>query len=296
MKPIRPHLWFDTQAQEAAELYTSVFPDSKIDKIVTLRNVPSPTGRSDSVYFELAGQPFVAISAGPLFTFNPSISFLVACQTRPEVDAYWAKLRPGGSELMELGQYPFSDWYGWLTDKYGLSWQIMLRKGDYPFQRMITPTLMYVGQVNGKAEEAMRYYASVFPNSKVGDIARYPAGTEPNLVGKVMHGSVTLLGEEFFAMDGGLEHPFTFNEAISLMVSCDTQAEIDALWSKLSSDPNAEQCGWCRDRFGVEWQITPTYLQDVMMSGDQPRIDRATQAFLPMKKLDLAALHHAAEA
>ena len=113
MKPITPHLWFDKEAREAAEFYCSVFPNSKITNVTTLRDTPS--GDCDVVSFELSGQPFMAISAGPLFKFNESISFMVYCDTQAEIDNYWKK----------LSAVPEAEQCGWLKDKYGLSWQIV---------------------------------------------------------------------------------------------------------------------------------------------------------------------------
>ena len=124
MQKIIPHLWFDKEAKEAAELYVSTFKkDSKIANVTTLHNTPS--GSVDVVSFELFGQSFRAISAGPLFKFNPSISFHVKCKTEEEVNALWGKLGAGGTILMELDKYPWSEKYGWLQDKYGLSWQLI---------------------------------------------------------------------------------------------------------------------------------------------------------------------------
>ena len=123
---IIPHLWFDKQAKEAADFYTSLFPGSKITSTATLHNTPS--GDSDIVSFELAGYQFMAISAGPLFKFNPSISFFLNFdpsmnkKARENLDVLWNKLSQGGTVLMPLGKYPFSERYGWLQDKYGLSW------------------------------------------------------------------------------------------------------------------------------------------------------------------------------
>src|SRR5258706_10194320 len=141
----------------------------------TLHNPPS--GSVDMVTIELSGQEFTLLSAGPLFKFNPSVSFLVACQTKDEVDALWEKLSEGGAALMELGEYPFSEKYGWTQDKYGLSWQVMFM-GERQIKQKITPTLMFVGEVCGKAEEAINLYASLFNNAKVGDILPYGRGEE----------------------------------------------------------------------------------------------------------------------
>lgn len=113
MKAITPHFWFDKEAKEAAEFYCSVFPNSRITDVTTIRD--TPTGDCDVVAFELAGQPFMAISAGPLFKFNESISFMVSCDTQEEIDYYWEK----------LSAVPEAEQCGWLKDKYGLSWQVV---------------------------------------------------------------------------------------------------------------------------------------------------------------------------
>ncbi len=299
MRAITPHLWFDQEAKEAAEFYTTVLPDSRVTNIVTIRNTPS--GDCDVVSFELAGQPFMAISTGPLFKFNPSVSFHIKCRTVEEVDAVWTKLQPGGSVLMELGEYPFSKRYGWLADRYGVSWQI-IHAGDREIKQRVTPVLMFVGAVAGRAEEAINFYASVFDGcgaagaSKVQIFMRYGKAEEPDNEGTVKYAAFELLGQEFGAMDSARQHEFNFNEAISFLVPCDTQQEIDFLWNSLSADPKSEQCGWLKDRFGVSWQISPAAMEEFMSSGDQKKIDRVTQAFLQMKKIDLAELERVAAA
>lgn len=293
MQKITTHLWYDKEAKQAAELYASVFKNSKIKNTSVLENTPS--GNVDIVTMEIEGQEFTLLSAGPLFKFNPSVSFLVACDTKEEVDELHKKLSPGGTELMELGSYPFSERYVWLQDKFGLSWQIMFNNKHYSYKKKITPTWMFVGDVVGRAEEAMNFYASVFPDSKVGDIARYPAGMEPDKEGTVMHGAVVLAGQEFFAMDSAQMHNFSFNEAISFMVYCENQEEIDYYWDKLSAVPESEQCGWLKDKYGFLWQIVPTVMDEMMASEDKEKINRVTQAFLKMKKFDIAKLKEAFE-
>jgi predicted 3-demethylubiquinone-9 3-methyltransferase (glyoxalase superfamily) len=291
---ITHHLWFDKEAKEAAEFYVSAIGgDSKIKSVSQIHDTPS--GSVDIVSFDLGGESFMAINAGPFFKFNPSISFMIACDTEEEVDALWAKFSEGGKVLMELGEYPFSKKYGWTSDKYGLSWQIILADEHYKYKHKITPTLLFVGDVCGKAEEAMNFYASIFPDGKVGNMAKYPAGMEPNKEGTVMHGVVTLAGQDFFAMDSAKEHNFKFNEAISFIVNCEDQKEIDYYWDKLSAVPEAEQCGWLKDKFGVSWQIVPTAMNKMMAGGDKARMDRVTKAFLKMKKFDIAELERAAE-
>ena len=300
MRKITPHLWFDKEAREAAELYVSLLPGSKLTNVTTLSGTPS--GDCDLVSFELAGLRFMAISAGPLFKFNPSVSFQVKCGTNEEVDSIWERLVQGGKVLMPLDKYPFSERYGWLVDKYGLSWQLMNAGGSSVLQRL-TPVLMFVGNVCGKAEEAINFYVSVFKNApdrtraadaKADILARYGKSDEPDKEGTVRYAHFSLLGQEFGAMDSAREHNFTFNEAISFIVPCDTQEEIDYFWGKLSAEPKAEQCGWLKDKYGLSWQITPVVLQELLGGSDKARIERVTQAFLKMKKFDIAALRRAA--
>lgn len=292
MREITPHLWFDREAVEAAGFYCSALPHSKITNVTTIHDTPS--GDTDVVSFELWGQPFLAISAGPLFRFNPSVSFLLKCPAVEEVDELWATLGEGGTPLMPLNSYPFSERYGWTEDRHGLSWQIM-HTGDREVSQRITPTLMFVGEVCGKAEEAIAFYTSVFPDSKAGDILRYGEGEEPDVAGTIKHASFSLAGQEFAAMDSAHDHGFGFNEAISLVVSCDTQEEIDAYGERLSAVPEAEQCGWLKDQHGVSWQIVPSRMDDMLRTGTKEQVARITTAFLGMKKFDLAALEQAYE-
>ena len=292
MGQITPHLWFDKEAVEAAEFYVDALPGSKVTSVSTLKDTPS--GDCDIVSFELLGQPFMAISAGPLFEFTPAISFLVRCRTASEVDDLWGKLSEGGSALMPLDSYPFSDRYGWTTDRYGLSWQVMLDTRD-EIDQAIVPTLMYTGEVCGKAEEAVTHYSSVFPNSKVEHVQHYGEGNEPDQPGAVQHAYADLDGYKLAAMDSARVHDFGFNEAISLMVPCESQEEMDYFSDQLSAVPEAEQCGWLKDRYGVSWQITPVALDELMNRGTEEQKARVTQAFLQMKRFDIAELERVFE-
>ena len=290
MDKITPHLWFDKEAVEAAEFYCSTLPNSTVRNVATLHDTPS--GDCDVVSFDLFGQSFMAISAGPLFEFTPAVSFLVRCETRDEVDAFWSKLSEGGAALMPLDSYPFSERYGWTQDRYGLSWQIMY-VGDGKIEQRITPTLMFVGDVCGRAEEAINFYTSVFPGSQVGHILRYGGDEEPDKEGTIKHVGYVLDGYEFAAMDSARDHDFGFNEAISFMVECENQDEIDYFWERLSAVPEAEQCGWLKDKYGLSWQVVPSLLEEYMGRGTEEQIARVTQAFLEMKKFDLAELQRA---
>jgi len=294
MQKIVPHLWFDREARDAAEFYTAIFPDSRITSNVELHNTPS--GDTQIVTFNLSGYTFMAINGGPYFKFNPAISFMVNFdpsrddQARKNLDVLWLNLAQGGTELMPLQEYPFSKRYGWIQDKYGLSWQLILTDPTGDERPFIVPSLMFVKEQSGKAEEAGDYYLSVFKNSRRGQIARYPADMEPDLEGAVMFSDFMLEHQWFAAMDSGQQHDFTFNEAVSFLVRCKNQNEIDYFWDKLSADPQAEQCGWLKDRYGLSWQISPVLMEEMMEKGTQEQLDRVTSTFLQMKKFDLEKL------
>jgi predicted 3-demethylubiquinone-9 3-methyltransferase (glyoxalase superfamily) len=296
---IIPNLWFDRQAEEAANLYVSAFKKSRVGNITRASKAGFdthglPEGTAMTVEFEIEGQRFIAINGGPLFKFNPSISFLVNCSTKEEVDNLWQKLsQSGGPALMELGVYPFSERYGWTQDRYGLSWQVMLVK-ESDIKQKIIPTIMFVGEQCGKAEEAVDLYTKVFKNSAIDHVMRYGAGEEPDKEGTIRHAGFTLEGQEFAAMDSAHEHKFSFNEAISLMIECKTQEEIDYYWEEFTGDGGQESvCGWLKDKFGVSWQVVPTILGQMLRDRDSEKVDRVTKAFLKMKKFDIGELKKA---
>lgn len=291
LEKITPHLWFDKEAKEAANFYVSVFGnDSKIKSTTVIHNTPS--GDCDIVSFDILGQPFMSISAGPLFKFNPSVSFMVTCQTISEIDGFWNRLVEGGSVLMPIDKYPFSERYGWLQDKYGLSWQLIVSEPGVEMPRII-PSLLFTDDVYGKAEEAIRYYTSIFKEAELKSIFRYGPDQQPDREDAVMYADFALNGQMFAAMDSAREHGYAFNEAISFMVSCDTQEVIDHYWENLSAVPEAEQCGWLKDKYGLSWQIVPAAMDHMMTKGTQDQVDRVTQAFMKMKKFDIEALEEA---
>lgn len=292
MQKLVPHLWFDKEADEASKFYMSLFEGSKLKDKTILNDTPS--GSVDMITIELAGQEFMLLSAGPLFKFTPAVSFLIACSSVAEVERLWGKLIENGAALMELGAYPFSEKYGWLIDKYGLSWQVMYM-GDFEIKQKITPTLMFVGDQCGNAEEAIRFYTTVFEHSSIGHILRYGENAAPDKPNTIQHVDFVLENQTFAAMDSAYEHNFTFNEAISLMVMCDTQEETDYYWDKLSAVPEAEQCGWLKDKYGFSWQIVPRVMNEMMQTKDAAKLAQVTEAFLKMKKFDIAELIKAYE-
>ncbi len=241
------------------------------------------------VSFELSEKKFMSLNGGPLFTFNPSISFFVICETESEVDSVWNKLLKDALVMMPMDKYPWSEKYGWLQDKFGISWQVM--KGDAEAMGgKIIPAFMFTGVQAGKAEQAMIYYSTIFSDSKIKDINRYIAG-EHDVEGTVKHGRFNLSNQNFIAMDSSAPHGFQFNEAISFVVDCETQQEIDYYWCKLTEGGQESQCGWLKDKFGVSWQIVPTILGKLM--NDPAKSQRVIAAFMQMKKFDIEQLMNA---
>jgi len=298
MTEISPHLWFDDQAEEAANLYTSIFEVSQMGASTKyVADTPShkPKGSVMSIGFDLAGIHFVALNGGPEFSFNPSISFLVRCNIIHEVDVLWEALSDGGKVLMPLASYPFSERFGWVEDKFGVSWQVNYI-GPQDISQKIIPKLMFTGKQCGRAEEAMNFYTRIFKNGKIGTIDRYGSDAAPDTEGQIQHGEFIIEGQEFAIMDSAHPHDFSFNEAISLIKRCRTQPEIDFYWEQLSADPSAEQCGWLRDKFGVSWQIVPFEVQKLLNDPDPFKAERVMSAILAMKKIDVEALYEAYDA
>lgn len=290
MQKITPHLWFDRGSRDAIALYTGAFANSRLISSKMLGDTPS--GAVEVVVLELAGQTFQCLFAAPEFKFTPAVSLLVSCATMEEAQALWNRFSEGGQVLMPFTSYPFSELYGWCEDRYGLSWQVMFVSGR-EIQQKITPMLMFIGANSGKAEEAMLFYSSLFPNSAAGHLVRYGAGEIPEIEGTVKFGAFALAGQNFVVMDSARAHAFAFNEATSFMVRCENQQEVDRFWAALSADPRAEQCGWLKDRYGLSWQIVPRAMDEMMQRGSPEQMARVTQAFLKMKKFDIATLQRA---
>ena len=153
---------------------------------------------------------------------------------------------------------------------------------------MLAPCLWFDGQ----AEEAARFYISLFPNSRMGTVARSPADNPSTKKGQVLAVDFTLSGQPFKGLNGGPY--FKFNEAVSFVIPCEDQAEVDRYWKALSAVPASEQCGWVKDKFGLSWQIVPKVLYHLLSDPDTGKAGRVMEAMLQMKKLDIAALQRAA--
>jgi predicted 3-demethylubiquinone-9 3-methyltransferase (glyoxalase superfamily) len=294
---ITPCVWFNGDAEEAVNFYTSVFNNSNIGKVLRYDEASAeasgqPLGSVLTIEFDIYGNQLLALNGGAAFKINPSISFFVFTTDETEVDFLWEKFSDGGKVLMELNQYDWSKKYGWIEDKFGLSWQLMLTEDE--IKQKIVPSLLFVDKVYGKAEEAMKYYTSVFKNGKVESVYKYGPDFKPNNENALMYGDFVIEGYKFAAMDSAYEHNFNFNDSISFTIDCKDQAEVDYFWNKFTLDGGQESmCGWLKDKYGVSWQITPKILVEMLNDNDPAKSKKAMMAMLQMKKIIIKDLEKA---
>ena len=271
---IYPCLWFDGQAKEAADFYCRIFPNSKIS-----------SSNPIVVMMELNGKKIMCLNGGHQFKMNPSISFFLHSTSIDECNRIWNELSAGGTVMMPLTKYPWSELYGWIQDKFGFSWQIMKSDKD----RMM-PAMLFTGNQLGKAAEAMDFYTKLFKNSSIDAKNFYPPDSP--YAGKLTYAEFNLNKYPMVAMDGPSDHKFVFNEGISFVVNCDNQEEIDFFWDNFIKDGGEEsKCGWCKDKFGVSWQVVPTILGELMSNPEKSQ--RVIAAFLKMTKFDIEKLINA---
>ncbi|MFN5023811.1 MAG: VOC family protein [Chitinophagaceae bacterium] len=269
-------LWFDNKAKEAFQFYKDVFGDVEL-----LSENPM------AVVYKIYGRRFMNFNGGPEYSINPSISFFISAANQEEIEVFWNKLSNCGNIMMPLNKYPWSEQYGWCADQYGVNWQLML---GHQSSCKIMPHMMFVGQNAGKTEEAIHFYASIFDKNKIVAISRYEEG-EPDQTGFIKYSQFELQGLPFGAMDSSANHQFNFNEAVSFVITVDTQDEIDHYWNKLLEGGKAGKCGWIKDKYGISWQVVPSILGKLMTNPETA--PKATYAFLQMSKFIIADLEAA---
>lgn len=297
MQRIVPNIWCQRNAVEVGDFYAQVLPNAS-----STVSSSYPTEGLLDFQVPFAGLPLVVdvnvdgyqlrlINAGEEFWPTPAISFILnmdplkfdggEAEARERINSMWAAFSDGGTVRMELGEYPYSKLYGWIEDRYGVNWQLMLTDPEGPPAPLVVPSLLFTG-AEAKAQAAMDFYTDLIPGSSVDAAVPYPEGDDSPE--GVMFAQFTLAEQCFSTMDGGTDHKFTFSPGISLEISCPDQAEIDRLWDALSSVPEAEACGWVQDRYGVSWQIVPANMDALM------KHPGAYERMIQMKKLIIADL------
>ncbi|WP_435525498.1 VOC family protein [Chryseobacterium indoltheticum] len=254
-----------------------------------------PARHSDGFKYQTFRAKINAFKWRSHFDKNASVSLMVMCETEDEVQKCWDQLEDGGIVLMALDSYPRSKKYGWIRDKFGVTWQLYL--GEKKSEQRIIPTLMFIHQNNGKALEAMELYTHIFPNSKIGNVLKYGDGVgdeNHEVPENVQHAHFEIDGYSLFCMDNSYDHKFDFNEGISMVIMTENQEETDHLWNSLTADGGRESmCGWLKDKFGMSWQIVPKRLIELMSDSDQLKAQKVVQAMMKMQKIVIKDLEEA---
>ncbi|HMN18121.1 MAG TPA: VOC family protein [Ignavibacteriaceae bacterium] len=293
MQRITPFLWFDNNAEEAVNFYTSLFDNSNI-AAVTRYNEQSASasgqksGAAMTISFQLEGQNFTALNGGPHFKLNQAISFFVYCESDEKIEKIFKKLSADGEVIFPLDKYDWSKKYAWVVDKFGLSWQLDVDKINN--KQKILPAFLFVNDKVLKVKEAANYYSTVFPDSRI--IMKWAYDKSAGLPkGTLLFIQFKLADYLFNAMSGQGEHNFDFNEAVSFVVNCKDQNEVDYYWNKLTSDGGTEsRCGWLKDKFGVSWQIIPNRLIELLADPDPIKSQKVMMCMLQMKKIIISDL------
>lgn len=291
---IIPNIWIRQSvggAEQAGEFYAAALPSTTAE--VESRYPDADSGVLPDFQRDFAGQPLTValttagttlrlINAGEEFRPTPALSFMLnfdplsfggdddaaTASARDTLDRAWAALSDGGEVRMELGEYPFSAHYGWVEDRFGVNWQLMLTDPAGDPRPFISPALMFGGAAQDKAAEAADFYVGLMSDTPGGTAVgnRYPYGAPagPASAEALAYGEFRIGEQWFVANDMGYDHGFGFTPGVSLEIRCDGQAEIDRVWAALSAVPEAEQCGWLKDRYGVSWQVVPENIGELL--------------------------------
>lgn len=272
---IFPCIWFDGKAREAFDFYISVFPGSKItdENPVVVKAL-------------LDGTEFMGLNGGPVFNPNPAISFMWVSNDKDAITRVWERLVGEGKILMALDSYPWSAHYGWLEDKYGVSWQLYFGEDDWSYNRLV-PTLMFGQTQQGRCQQALDFYEKTFPAYKNDGILRYHDG---EMTGQVQHTQFAIGDNLLMAMDSGVPQHFTFTEGVSLVLECEDQQTIDYYWNAFTKEGEESMCGWCKDPFGISWQVIPRNIGKMLFGSADPQ--KSQQALMQMRKIEIEKLQN----
>ncbi len=275
---IYPCLWMDGTAKEAAEHYCTIFEEAKI-----LSTNPMVT------MFSLFGKKIMALNGGPMYKITPAVSFSIHCSHEEEIKEYWNALSTDGFEMMPLDKYDWAEKYGWVKDKFGMTWQLFFRPETNQDQKLNCSLLLTDGNF-GKAKTALDYYCTIFPSSAI-EIEDTGTASDGSGMQFLRFGQANISGETISAMDGEGAHKINFTEGLSLVVECETQKEIDHYWLALSAGGSEGRCGWLKDQFGVSWQIVPTILGRLM--SDPQKQEAVMQVVMKSTKFVITDLEEA---
>ncbi|SDF58389.1 VOC family protein [Chitinophaga filiformis] len=273
---IFPCIWFDGKAKEAFDFYVSVFPNSRI------------TDENPIVVKALLdGTEIMGLNGGPMYKPNPALSFMWVSNDKVAIAQIWEKLAEDGRIFMQLDSYPWSASYGWIEDRYGVSWQLYYGADDWKYNKLV-PTLMFGQAQQGQCQQALDFYERTFPAYKNDGLLRYSEGP---MTGQIQHTQFTLNGHLLMAMDSGVPQHMTFTEGVSLVLECDDQETIDYYWNAFTKSGEEGLCGWCKDPFGISWQVVPKNIGQLLFKSHNPQ--KAQEALMQMRKIEITELQNA---
>ena len=227
----------------------------------------------------------MALNGGPKFNINSSISYYVYCSNENEISRLFKALSEDGNVLMPLDRYDWSEQYAWVSDKYGVNWQLDI--DSLNSNQKIVPALIFGNEKMTQVKNAVLHYTGIFENSKILLEAPYPeSANHPD--GTLLFAQYKLNDFIMNSMSSPIKRDSDFSEANSFVVECDSQQEIDYYWEKLGHEGRYSMCGWLADKYGVSWQIVPAILPELM--ADPKKGQRVVQAFLKMQKFDIETL------
>lgn len=295
---IIPNMWLNGTADEAAQFYTEALPYTEVTGKVRYPEEGLPefqrqfAGTTMTADLSVDDCALMLINGDDSLSLTPAISFMLNFdvlewgtpeRVEQEIRKSWAKLTEGGTVRMELGSYPFARLYGWVEDRFGVNWQLNFLDPDGEARPFLVPQLMFTG-AQPRADKAVKYYIKVFKKALAHRLATYRGVVQknPGVKGALAYTDFVLGSQWLAALDGGDAHDFGFSGGVSLLVQAHGQEEIDALWDGLSAVPEAEQCGWCQDKYGLTWQIVPDNMGELMARPG------AYEHMMQMKKLVIA--------
>jgi len=272
---VYPCIWTNHQNAEMSAVYGGAF-----DCLSVLSSTPFVTELA------LGDYRMLLLDGGDKFSPNPSISIFIKMTDKAALQKAWDKLTEGAKVMMPLQAWPWSPMYGWVKDRFNVSWQLFWEeKAEEDF--VLSPCLMYVGDNAGKTKDAMDFYCSMFKPSVINGVTYYGEGGG-DVASYINHAEFTLGNNLLMAMDSSHMHGFDFSEGISLVVPCKNQEEIDHYWASLTNGGAESICGWLKDRYGVSWQIVSANI-GILMS-DQEKAPKIFERILKMKKIIVADL------
>lgn len=287
MFKITPFLWFPKNIHPILVYYKTIFPELISDPLEKYEETPS--GSIEFANIKIYDRELLIMAADDTSKFNNSISMTIWCNNLERTKYIWEQLSSTGKVLMNADKYDWSEYYGWCNDKYGLSWQIMY----YPdSENMVIPSITMSGANCGKAAEFIENLKPIFKDISINHISKYGKNENGDNPEHIAHCEFTVNNQKYIIMDSSNMHDQNFNESISFLILCKGQDEVDFYWDKIiANGGEASQCAWCKDKFGISWQVVPEELNQATGNPDPVIAKYALESMLQMSKIIINDLY-----